>query len=206
MQDKAIQMKISMFHFFIIRLCDYILALILLIITLPIVIASIIWVKLIDGGQAIIVQQRMGKDWLPFGMYKLRTMRQIDGFDSPVTHENDPRFFFGSKTIRRYRIDELPQLINVMIGNMALVGPRPDSVALAEEYCESVQDYDKRYDVLPGLTGLAQVKVKFHVNDAYGTKLKVVFDRIFIKKLSLGLWSYIVFKTIKEIFVSKNAR
>jgi undecaprenyl phosphate N,N'-diacetylbacillosamine 1-phosphate transferase len=137
------------------RLCDLLLSLFAAIILLPLFIVIAIAVRLSSRGPAVFVQERAGRDGVPFRMYKFRTMRVgVDAFGASPRSGQDPRLTGIGKALREWSLDELPQLWNVIKGDMSLVGPRPLYVAQMEEWD---QRQKQRLLVKPGLTGLAQV-------------------------------------------------
>jgi lipopolysaccharide/colanic/teichoic acid biosynthesis glycosyltransferase len=139
------------------RLLDRIAALVLLVISSPVLIAACIAIRLESSGSPIYRQRRIGKDGVPFDLYKLRTM--VSGAEGMGTglavDEGDPRITRVGGFLRRFSLDELPNLINVLRGEMSLVGPRPTVRAQVEQYSERQR---KRLTVEPGITGWAQIK------------------------------------------------
>jgi len=148
------------------RLIDIVLSVILIFLFFPLLVTVVIFIYLQDGGPAIIKQDRVGLHGKIFKMYKFRTMykdshekredlEELNKNDRVIFKiENDPRIFKGGNSIRKYSLDELPQLINVIKGDMSLVGPRP----LFEEDTKFFnENYMRRLNVLPGLTGLLQI-------------------------------------------------
>jgi len=140
---------------FIKRLTDIIISLIVIIITAPIMVICIIAIKIESSGPAIFIQERMGKGCKPFRMYKLRGMVNNALEVGPeLTQVNDPRLTKTGKLFRRMSIDEIPQLINVLKGDMSIVGPRPEIMSIALKY----DDYQKKVlNYKPGLTGISQI-------------------------------------------------
>ena len=142
---------------------DRILAAVLLLLLSPVLLALAIWIVVDDGRPALIRQRRAGKNGKPFGMFKFRTMvhdapeqaRQL-GLEDPFgVVKDDPRITGAGRVLRRTGLDELPQLLNVLIAQMSLVGPRPDLVEQASHYTDSDR---RRLAVLPGITGWSQVQ------------------------------------------------
>jgi len=117
-------------------------------------------IKLSGQGRVIYTQVRVGKDGNLFKMYKLRTMRDDAEMDSgPVwAEENDPRILTGCHWMRRSHVDELPQLVNVLKGEMSLVGPRPERPEIMAELEKAYPEFPRRLAVRPGITGLAQIR------------------------------------------------
>jgi len=142
---------------------DRILAAVLLLLLSPVLLALAIWIVVDDGRPALIRQRRAGKNGKPFGMFKFRTMvrdapehaREL-GLEDPFgVVKDDPRITGAGRVLRRTGLDELPQLLNVLIAQMSLVGPRPDLVEQASHYTDSDR---RRLAVLPGITGWSQVQ------------------------------------------------
>jgi lipopolysaccharide/colanic/teichoic acid biosynthesis glycosyltransferase len=142
---------------------DRTLAAVLLLLSSPVLLGLAIWIVVDDGRPALIRQRRAGKNGKPFGMFKFRTMvrdapeqaRQL-GLEDPFgVVKDDPRITRSGRVLRRTGLDELPQLLNVLIAQMSLVGPRPDLVEQAAHYTDSDR---RRLAVLPGITGWSQVQ------------------------------------------------
>lgn len=177
------------------------------IVTLPItvplgvLVALYIWAR--DGGPVLFVQHRRGFAGRPFRMYKFRTMYR--GKFRGATSSNDSRVIPGCRFIRRVRLDELPQLFNVLIGDMSLIGPRPESIDLAQWYEREIPEYVHRLLVLPGLTGWAQVNSGYTSNPDEA-KVKLSYDLYYIKHLSFDLDVITLFRTIRTIVFGTGAR
>jgi sugar transferase EpsL len=142
---------------------DRILAAVLLLLSSPVLLGLAVWIVVDDGRPALIRQRRAGKNGKPFGMFKFRTMvrdapeqaRQM-GLEDPFgVVKDDPRITGAGRVLRRTGLDELPQILNVLIAQMSLVGPRPDLVEQAAHYTDSDR---RRLAVLPGITGWSQVQ------------------------------------------------
>ena len=181
------------------RIADRVAALILLVLLSPLLAAFALWI-LIDGGRpAILPQDRAGKDGVPFRMLKFRTMVQNalelapQLTDDPFgVVENDPRITKPGRFLRRTGLDELPQLWNVLRGQMSLVGPRPDLVEQAAHYSESDR---RRLTVEPGITGWSQVNGR----EAIGWPERIEQDIWYIDHWSLGLDLKILWRTFSEL-------
>jgi len=134
---------------------DYLLAAFALALSSPLLVAAIVAIRLESRGSAIFKQRRVGKDGVPFDMYKLRTMVSgtDQGPDLPL-EQSDPRITWTGALLRRYSLDELPNLVNVLRGEMAIVGPRPTIPSQVEHYTDHQR---RRLEVKPGLTGWAVV-------------------------------------------------
>jgi lipopolysaccharide/colanic/teichoic acid biosynthesis glycosyltransferase len=144
------------------RFLDVIVATVLLVLTSPLLLISAIGIMLSDGWPILYRQTRLGRFGRPFTLYKLRTMRRMAEEDGPqFSNDNDKRVFTVGRILRRWRIDELPQLVNVLRGQMSLVGPRPERPELATRLEKEIPFYAFRYSVRPGLTGWAQVQFPY---------------------------------------------
>lgn len=185
---------------FIKRVSDIVLALTLGLISIIIYPFVYIAIKLDDGGDIFIKQERIGKDNKKIHIVKFRTMsgsdRGKDVLNSTLVVTRVGRF------LRSFRIDELPQLWNVIVGELSLIGPRPEFPALAEKYNEDVPYYNVRHLIKPGLSGWAQIyhdKHPHHGTDVEETKKKLSYDLYYIKNRSMFLDLKITLKTIKTI-------
>ncbi|NCP19539.1 MAG: sugar transferase [Erythrobacter sp.] len=186
------------------RLIDLVGSLILLVVLSPVfaLLALLIWME--DRGPVFFIQTRHGYGGKPFRMYKFRSMRTaeaadgVDARESAITKDGDDRITPIGRVIRRSRLDELPQLVNVLKGEMSLIGPRPEANALAEWYDQSLGFYAYRTIVKPGLTGWAQVN-QGHVANLEEVNTKLQYDFYYIKYFSFWLDMLIVMRTIQTI-------
>ena len=186
------------------RLFDILLSFISLIIALPIVLIVAIAIKLEDGGPVLYSQIRMGKNGKKFTVYKMRSMR-VDGAENRSLSEtaiNDSRITKVGKFIRVMRIDEIPQLINILVGQMKLIGPRPLVPEQIEEYSKELPEFINRLAVKPGLTGLAQVSGG---NDLLPDE-KLTLDVEYIEKRGFSLDLKIILKTVGVVLSGDGAR
>lgn len=145
-------------YFKVRRVMDTIIALAMLLVLSPLLLALAIWVKLDSKGPIIFKQKRIGKDGTPYNMYKFRSMVQnAQNIGTGVfSFAGDPRITRAGAFLRKTSLDELPQLWNIVKGDMAFVGPRSPVVGHFPEYDDLKDEYKKRFSVLPGITGLAQ--------------------------------------------------
>lgn len=180
------------------RLVDFMVSLVLIIVTLPIMMVAALLVKLTSKGPIIYKQVRVTKDQKEFNIYKFRTMSATAEKESgPVlAAANDMRVTDVGKYLRALRIDELPQLFNVLNGTMSLVGPRPERPFFVEQFKEQNPYYDLRHNVRAGITGYAQVYGKYATD--FNSKLN--FDLVYIKNYNLLLDVKILLQTLKVLF------
>lgn len=175
------------------RIMDILISLIGMILTSPIMLFCAIAIKLEDHGPVFFKQQRATKDGKVFKMYKFRTMKEHDDRQpqSSVT-ENDDRITKIGARLRQFRVDELPQLINILKGEMSIVGPRPEMLENVYRYTEELPEFQYRLRVKAGLTGLAQIVGKYNTSP----KDKLVLDLIYIEKYSIWQDVKLIFQTL----------
>ncbi|RHX91214.1 glycosyl transferase [Leptospira yasudae] len=187
------------------RLIDFVAAIILIPILTPVFIATSILIRLESRGSAFFLQRRMGFRGRPFTVIKFRTM-SLDIKGKGFTEgEDDPRITKLGKLLRKYRIDELPQVFNVLKGEMSFIGPRPESMELSDWYEKDVPFFAYRHVVRPGISGWAQVE-QGYAAEVDGMKLKLEYDFYYIQRFSLWLDILIFFKTLKTIFTGFGSR
>ena len=192
-------------NLFIKILIDKILAFIFLIVATPILIISGIAIYLEDGFPIIFTQNRTGWDGRRFKVYKLRSLfNEKYNVTSQITKDDSRKLRIG-KFIRKYSIDELPQLYNVLKGEMSLVGPRPHPVMLDLQYSNIYKSFLTRYRCNPGLTGWAQVNgLRGPTPNPESMKLRMEFDLWYLNNWSIGLDIYIILKTFYAIIRHKG--
>lgn len=172
-----------------------------LIVTLPITLVTMLAIKLEDGGDIFFRQERYTKDWKKFQIIKFRSMVMDAEKDGVVPcRTNDSRITRVGAVIRRFRIDEIPQLLNVLKGDMTLVGPRPERVEHVEKYTEELPQFAYRLQVKSGLTGYAQLYGKYNTS-AYD---KLRLDLIYIENRSLLLDLKLIMLTLKMLFIPES--
>lgn len=187
------------------RLADTVGALLLLPLLLPIMLVVAVIVKLDSPGPVFFMQPRVGYRARPFLMFKFRSMyHDMSGEDFTIS-EDDPRITRVGKVIRKYRIDELPQIFNILKGEMSFIGPRPESASLSEWYEEDVPFFSYRHVVRPGITGWAQVE-QGYAAEVRGMTKKLQYDFYYIKHVSLWLDVLITLKTVRILFTGFGAR
>lgn len=188
------------------RLLDVALVILTAPITLPLALLGSLMVGCAMGRPVLFIQDRAGISGRPFRMYKLRTMRPQSSSDAlRSTAEGDNRITPVGAWLRRFRIDELPQLWNVLKGDMSIIGPRPEWTVLSDQYQEQFPAYAHRRLVRPGITGWAQVRSGYAA-DLDETKVKVGYDLFYIKNLSFALDMQILLRTILTLVTGNGAR
>ena len=192
------------FNKFIKRAFDIIVSLIMLILGSPFMLITALIIRITSPGKAIFKQERVGIGNKPFIMYKFRSMRIETENDISMAEKNDSRCTKFGSFIRKYSIDELPQLFNVLKGEMSLVGPRPEIPYYVEQFRKSIPLYMVKHYVKPGMTGWAQV------NDLRGgdtsIEERIKYDIYYIENWSLLFDIKILFKTLTNGIFSKNSR
>jgi lipopolysaccharide/colanic/teichoic acid biosynthesis glycosyltransferase len=170
------------------RLLDFSVALVLALLALPVVLLAALAVRLSSRGPAFYTQVRTGKNGKPFTIFKIRSMiHNCESLTGPRwTIPGDPRVTPAGWLLRRTHIDELPQLLNVLIGEMSLIGPRPERPEFVNELEEAIPGYEDRHTVLPGITGLAQVQLAPDT-DIKSVRRKLRYDLHYVRSMSLGL-------------------
>ena len=193
----------SRFYRFAKRFADVVLSLAgLLVLWLPMLLIALA-VRMDSPGPALFAQERLGKDGKPFTMYKFRSMCLNAEANGPQwAAKNDCRCTKVGRFLRKSRMDELPQLWNILKGEMSFVGPRPERSCFYDEFETYIPHFRKRLLVCPGLTGLAQV------NGGYELKPeeKIVYDMEYIAKRSVKMDLYCIFKTVKVVFFHDGAQ
>jgi lipopolysaccharide/colanic/teichoic acid biosynthesis glycosyltransferase len=166
-----------------------------------------ILVKLTSPGPVFYKQTRMGVDDVPFTVMKFRSMRtDAEAKTGAVwATRNDPRVTPLGKWLRKLRLDELPQLFNVLKGDMSMVGPRPERPEFTRLLEEKIPFYRQRTCVKPGLTGWAQINHKYG-DTIEDTIAKLEYDLYYIKNLSFALDMYIIFSTVKIVVLGRGAQ
>lgn len=185
------------------RCLEIIFSLLLLILTSPLILCIGILVKMESPGPIFYKQERIGMGNKPFMILKIRSMRNDAEKKGPQwANQNDPRVTKMGAFIRRTRIDELPQLINVLKGEMAIIGPRPERKIFIDQFEKEIPDFQMRILVKPGLTGWAQINGGYNITP----REKFELDMYYIENESLKLDVLIFIKTIKVVFTGNGAR
>ncbi len=192
---------------FVKRFTGSVIAGVLLLLTLPLVAIIAVAIKLDSKGPIFFKQERCGMDSRPFSLVKFRSMiHEAEALSGPVwATDDDWRVTRVGKILRKYRLDELPQIWNVLKGEMSFVGPRPERPAFVEKLSETIPYYSERHTVKPGITGWAQVCYQYgsSVEEAL-EKLK--YDLFYVKNMSLAMDLMILFKTVKIVLLRSGAR
>jgi len=187
---------------------DWVAALVALVVLSPLLVAFGFWIRLDSPGPALFRQTRIGFRGRPFTVYKFRTMsadsRGTDR-DSAMTKADDPRITRLGRWLRRSRIDELPQLINILRGEMSWIGPRPEAEALSQWYEKELPFYRYRHIVRPGISGWAQIN-QGHVHEVDDVLEKLHYDFYYIKNFSPWLDALILLRTIRTMLTGFGAR
>lgn len=189
------------------RICSIICASVGLILSIPIFVVFPVLIKLTSKGTVFYRQERVGERGIPFMLFKFRSMYEDAELTSgPVwAKDNDHRVTKIGKLMRTLRIDEIPQVINVLKGEMSFVGPRPERPIFVEQLKKRIPYYNLRFSVKPGITGWAQVKYRYGSSERDAIE-KLQYDLYYIKHLSILLDLTIIFETLKVIVAGNGAR
>lgn len=183
-----------------------VMAIVLFIITWPVMLITILIMKLDEGLRAPIFyfQERVGIDGTPFNIIKFRSMRlDAEKFGAQMASEDDPRITRIGRFLRKYRIDELPQIYNVIRGNMGFVGPRPERPEFVQSLIKNIPYYNERHNVKPGLTGWAQLNYPYGATEADSLE-KLKYDLYYIKHRSFMLDLLILVRTVEVVLFGKG--
>jgi len=196
MKDKPLYDAIS-------RLFDIVMSLVGLVVGVPIILLAAIAIKIEDGGPVLYSQERLGKNNRVFTIYKMRSMRvdaEVNGMQ--WADAEDDRVTNVGRFMRKARIDEIPQLFNILVGHMKIIGPRPERPELAEEFYVDLPEFADRLAVVPGLTGLAQVSGGYDLTPAE----KLILDVEYIENRGLVMDLQILFRTVWVVLSGDGAR
>jgi exopolysaccharide biosynthesis polyprenyl glycosylphosphotransferase len=184
------------------RLLDLTGGALLLILSLPAMALCALAVRLTSPGGALYRQMRVGRGQKPFMLYKFRTMHSDAEAESGevMAQPGDPRLTPIGAFLRRFRLDELPQMLNVLAGSMSLVGPRPERPGFVQRYLREVPGYAERFSLAPGLTGLAQVNGDYHSSP----QNKLRYDLAYMANWTLWLDLSILLRTVKIVLTSRG--
>jgi putative colanic acid biosynthesis UDP-glucose lipid carrier transferase len=189
------------------RITDIVLAGIIVAILSPVFLVVALGIKLTSPGSVIFKQRRYGLDGEEIIVYKFRTMTvSEDGDDFVQATKDDDRITPIGRFLRRYSLDELPQLLNILQGRMSLVGPRPHPIALNEQYRKMIRGYMVRHKVLPGLTGLAQINgCRGETPRVEDMRARIEYDLEYLRNWSPFLDVKILFLTVFRMFGDEKA-
>ncbi len=179
------------------------LAAIILLLALPIIGIFAVLIVIETPGSPFYLQERVGRNGRHFKMIKLRSMLcNAESAGAKWAEANDPRITKVGAFIRKTRIDELPQLVSVLKGDMSLIGPRPERPVFTRQFAKEIRGFEKRLLVKPGLTGLAQVNGGYNLSP----QEKLKYDLEYIQNLTFALELKILLKTCKVIVTGEGAR
>ena len=186
---------------------DFVLGAIILVLLSPVLLIISLLIKLQGKGPILFAQQRHGFNNAVFKIYKFRTMTVAeDGGEIRQAQLDDPRITPLGKILRRYSLDELPQLLNVIRGEMSLVGPRPHALAHNHQYARTIENYSGRHKVKPGITGWAQVNgYRGETSENEMMEQRVKYDLAYVDNWSLWFDLKILFMTVNAVVFPKNA-
>ncbi|MEG3086697.1 exopolysaccharide biosynthesis polyprenyl glycosylphosphotransferase [Sphingomonas sp. PB4P5] len=194
------------------QFADIASAIILLPLLLPVLMLVAIVIRLDSPGPVLFQQQRMGFRGRPFSVLKFRTMKPADQFVAgeearkrAMTLTDDQRITRVGRFLRRTRIDEIPQILNVLRGEMSWIGPRPEAMSLSSWYQQELPFYSYRHVVKPGITGWAQVN-QGHVAEISDVHHKLCYDFYYIKYLSAWLDALILFRTVRTVITGSGSK
>lgn len=189
------------------RLVGLLLSSMMILMVLPIILVTALAIKLDSRGPVLFSQERVGEEGKIFTIYKFRSMKaDAEKQTGPVwAGEDDPRITWVGKVIRKLRIDELPQLWNVLRGDMSFVGPRPERPFFVEKLKQSIPYYNERFAVKPGITGWAQIKYPYGASEEDALE-KLKYDLYYIKNMSLVMDLMVIFHTVKIVLLGRGSR
>jgi lipopolysaccharide/colanic/teichoic acid biosynthesis glycosyltransferase len=192
------------------RTIDLTSAILLLPLLCPLFAAVAIWIKLDSPGPVLFRQMRMGAGGRPFRIVKFRTMYERGEADesdpsAAMTRAGDDRVTRAGRWLRRTRFDELPQIFNIIVGEMSWIGPRPEAISLSRWYDEEIPFYIYRHIVRPGITGWAQVN-QGHVTELLAVDRKLQYDFYYIKNFSAWIDILIALRTLRIMFTGFGAK
>ena len=202
-------------YFYLKTAADFLAAVVMLPIALPVMALAALAIRLDDGGPAMFTQRRLGHAGRSFTAYKFRTMSVLDPVaaasdqaserDALATGDDDPRITRVGAVLRKYRSDELPQIANILMGQMSWIGPRPEPEILTRWWVAEIPFYRYRHVVKPGISGWAQVNLGY-VSGVEGINRKLQYDFYYIKYFSPWLDILILFRTIKTMLSGFGAK
>lgn len=186
------------------RLLDMVLSLVMLVVLSPVLLVFAVSILMSMGAPVLLRQERLGRDMKPFVLVKFRSMvKDAEKLSGPVLAcDDDPRITPLGRVMRTYRIDELPQLVNILRGEMSFVGPRPERAFFVERFLQEIPGYRERYRMKPGVTGLAQISGSY----ATTAQRKLKYDLIYLYHQNLLMDVQILFDTVRVVLTGRGAR
>jgi sugar transferase (PEP-CTERM system associated) len=186
---------------------NIVIATIAIIVSSPLMLLTALAVRLTSKGPVFYSQRRVGMDGVPFVLYKFRSMsvNAEAGTGAVWAMKQDPRVTPVGRIIRKIRFDELPQLFNVLKGEMSIVGPRPERPEFVKMLSEQIPYYRQRHAVRAGITGWAQINYKYG-DTLQDTMIKLEYDLYYIKNMSFSMDTYIIFHTVKAMLLSRGSQ
>ena len=191
------------------RVLDLIFIILFFPLIMMIIIIVSILIKLSDYKSNVLYKQdRVGQDGNIFTIYKFRTMIENDniGKNALSTSIDDDRITSLGKFLRKHRLDEFPQFFNVFIGNMSIIGPRPEQKKFVEKLSAQLTDYNKRLKVKPGITGLAQIKHGYTSGEIHDEKIKLSYDIEYVENISIYNDTKILITSIFVVLLGLGSR
>jgi exopolysaccharide biosynthesis polyprenyl glycosylphosphotransferase len=197
----------SRFIFFLKRVIDIVVSLLGLVLSAPIALIAAIAIKLDSAGPILYSQERVGQNERVFKLYKFRSMSIDAESDSgPVwAAKDDPRITRVGKVLRKLRIDEIPQMVNVLMGEMSFVGPRPERPYFVAKLKETIPFYHLRFTLKPGITGWAQISYAYGDSEEDAVE-KLQYDLYYVKNISSLFDLQIIFETLKTVLLRRGAQ
>lgn len=187
------------------RVLDIFCGIVGLIIFSPVMFIMAIWILIEDGRPVIFKQPRIGKGNKPFVMHKFRTMKKEKQTQAKFADQEEDRILKVGKIIRPFRIDESLQFVNILKGDMSIVGPRPEQIAFVKDFEQKVPYYSYRHTLKPGLTGWAQIMYKYSSN-LEEVKTKLSYDLYYIKNRTIFMDLRIILQTIETVIWRRGAK
>jgi exopolysaccharide biosynthesis polyprenyl glycosylphosphotransferase len=204
--ENFIELASRPFYHYLKRIPGLVLSCLIGVVMLPVMLITALIIKLESGGPVFFTQQRIGKNGNLFTLYKFRSMvASSERAGSQFAQKEDKRITVFGRFIRKFRIDELPQLWNVIRGDMNLIGPRPEQPVFADFFKEEIPFYAYRHRIRPGITGWAQIKDGYAA-DTDATVRKLEYDLYYIKNLSFSLDLLIIYATMKTVLTGFGSR
>lgn len=191
-----LQIKFPSFYLIIRRIIEVLFVSILILIVSPLLILISLYIILVSGSPIIFIQKRPGYMDTTFNLYKFKTFKQNHGSNQAYNYNNE--LIPGASFLRKHKLDELPQLFNILIGDMSLIGPRPEAFNYYEQCKKAIPLYKYRFLLKPGLTGWAQVNY-LHTDDIEGACQKLEYDLYYLYNINPLLDLKIILDTVKVV-------